>query len=539
MLLAAAAARSLPPYPARSTNFTVAAGFPREVIRPSLLGLDLEFTRHDLFAGLSAELIANRLFALQPPNTTWPQRFPPGFPPRWVALPNGSAPAIGGAFSAATCTLAPAAPLCGLQQLPVGDGFSAGLSWGSAIGVEGGRGYTFRAVVRAAGTAGGAGLALRVALEPAIFSASLPVPEGGWVELAFSFVAPATVPRADSLALWVVGAAGSLTFNATSLLPDDHWLGMRQDVVDALRDLAFPGPLRYPGGCFAPFYKWKAALAPLLSRPPMLSPPDYCEALAGGVDTFTDGFVENGPNIDEYVALTAYVGATPAVTIPLQFGTQQEIQDAVDLVSYCNGDAGAPGNAWAALRAARGHPAPYGVKIFYMGNEIGWQARFPDYPAQPANKAPPATGAEYAAMLGALVPALRAADPSLTLLAVSADDAFNRAWLNTAAVTPFVGAASAHVGYANSDAGGSPASAAAATAQAKLPHTSVLPQLVATRAMLDAGAGWGRHVRISVDEWGLGPPWVVADFNTAHALFGASFLTMALNSAAENGVEFT
>jgi hypothetical protein len=69
-------------------------------------------------------------------------------------------------------------------------------------------------------------------------------------------------------------------------------------------------------------------------------------------------------------------------------------------------------------------------------------------------------------------------------------------------VTPLVGAASVHIGYANSDGGGSPASAAAATLQAKLPHTSVLPQLVATRAMLDAGAGWGAHVRISLDEWG-------------------------------------
>ena len=133
---------------------------------------------------------------------------------------------------------------------------------------------------------------------------------------------------------------------------------------------------------------------------------------------------------------------------------------------------------------------------------MAWQARFPDYPAQPANQTPAATGPEYAAMLGVLVPALLAADPSLTLLAVSADDAFNKEWLNTAAVTPFVGAASVHIGYANSDSGGSPASAAAATAQAKLPHTSVLPQLVATRAMLDAGAGWGAHVRISLDEWG-------------------------------------
>lgn len=370
-------------YPIRAVNLTVAAGFPLEAIRPSLLGLDLEFTRHDVWAGLSAEMISNRLFALQPPGTAWPQPWPPGFPPRWAAFPGPSAaaPTAVGPFSAVACALAPATPLCGLQQLPVGDGFDAGMSWGSAIGVEGGRGYTFRAVARAAGTPGGAGLTLRVALEPAIFAANLSVPEtGDWVEVEASFTAPATVPRADALSLWVVGAAGTLTFNATSLLPDDHWLGMRQDVVDALKDLKFPGPLRYPGGCFAPFYRWKAALAPLLSRPPMLSPPNYCEAARGGVNTYSDGFLENGPNIDEYMALIALVGATPAVTIALQFGTPQEIQDARDFVEYANGDAGAPGNVWAALRAARGHPAPFGIKMWYMGNVREAQQRPPGGP---------------------------------------------------------------------------------------------------------------------------------------------------------------
>ena len=379
------------PYPTRAVNLTVAAGFPLEAIRPSLLGLDLEFTRHDVWAGLSAELISNRLFALQPPGTAWPQAWPPGFPPRWAAYPGGAsaaAPMAVGPFSAVACALAPATPLCGLQQLPVGDGFDAGMSWGSAIGVEGGRGYTFRAVVRAAGTPGGAGLTLRVALEPAIFEANLTVPEtGDWVEVEAVFTAPATVSRADALSMWVAGAAGTLTFNATSLLPNDHWLGMRQDVVDALKDLSFPGPLRYPGGCFAPFYRWKAALAPLLSRPPMLSPPNYCEAARGGVNTYSDGFLENGPNIDEYMALIAFTGATPAVTIALQFGTPQEIQDARDFVEYANGDAGAPGNVWAALRAARGHPAPYGIQMWYMGN-VGEEKQRPGRPRPPYTQAP-------------------------------------------------------------------------------------------------------------------------------------------------------
>jgi hypothetical protein len=146
--------------------------------------------------------VANRLFAVQPPGTRWPFPWPAGFPPRWAALPGGAAPAVNGLSSAVTCALSAQQPRCGLQQLPVGDGFDGGMSFGSAIGVEAGRGYTFRAVVRATGTAGGAGLVLSVALAPGVFAANLTVPDttatAAWTELAFSFIAGATTARAEN-----------------------------------------------------------------------------------------------------------------------------------------------------------------------------------------------------------------------------------------------------------------------------------------------------------------------------------------------------
>jgi hypothetical protein len=100
-----------------------------------------------------------------------------------------------------------------------------------------------------------------------------------------------------------------------------------------------------------------------------------------------------------------------------------------------------------------------------------YEARFPDYPNSTASTGA-ASGPEYAKILKALIPPLRAVDPSLTLVAVEVDAEWNAAWINTS-VAQYVSATSAHVGYANSDAGGSPASAASATAQAKLPHTTV------------------------------------------------------------------
>lgn len=318
--------------PVRGSNLTVAAGFPLEVIRGGLFGLDLEFTRHDIWAGLSAELIANRLFSVQPPGTSWPEAWPPGFPPRWAALPGGGAPSVSGLSSSITCALSASMPLCGLVQLPVGGGFSGGMDFGSAIGVEEGRAYTFRGVVRASGSAGGAGLALSVSLSPAIFAANLSVPEGDWTEVSFSFIAPVTTARASALTLSVRGSQGALTFNATSLLPDDSFLGMRADVVDAMAGLQFRGPLRFPGGCFAPFYRWKEGLLAPLARPAVFTPPGYCDAVAGGVNSYTDGFLENGLGIDEYMALVSRLGAVPAITPALQFGTPAEVQDARDWI---------------------------------------------------------------------------------------------------------------------------------------------------------------------------------------------------------------
>ena len=523
-------------------NITVAASFPLETIRNDLFGLDLEFTRHDIWDGLSAELISNRLFAIQPLGTTWPTSWPENFPPRWVSLPGGSAPSV--TNQSISCSVTAAQPSCGLVQLPVGDGFDAGMSFGSAIGIEAGRGYTFSAVVRASGTVNGAGqLQLSVVLAPALFAVNFSVPDTGgsgeWTTLTYSFVAGITTMRADSLTLSITTShpQGTLSFNATSLLPNDNFMGMRLDAVDALADLLFSGPLRYPGGCYAPFYKWKNGLLPLLTRPTSFTPSSYCTAVNGGVNAYSDGFLQNGPGIDEYIALTNHIGATPAISIALQYGTPQEITDARDLVEYCNGDTS---TIWGALRASRGHPEIFNVRIWYLGNEISSQSRWPDYPDQPLNETGPMTGPEYAAALETLIPALRAVDSSLTLLVVDGGVNFNTpAWVSQD-FTPFISATSSHVGYANSDENGSPTSNVSATNQAKIPTTKVLDDITAVRAFLgNVSDGSAQHIKISVDEWGLGPPWVVKDFGVTHAMFGASFITMVLNSAIELGIGYT
>ena len=300
-------------------NITVAAGLAKEELRAELFGLDLEFTRHDVWNGLSAELIANRNFAVQPAGTSWPVAFPAGFPTRWAPIGN---PLVHGISAAVSCVLSASQPRCGLRQTPFGEGFDSGMGFGSAIGIERGRSYTFQVVARATGTASGAGLVLSVVLAPSLFAVNFTFVGSAWTQQSYEFVATASSTRADSLELIVFGQQGTLDLSATSLLPNDHFVGMRVDVVDALADLAFNGPFRFPGGCFAPFYNWKAALEPPLVRPAILTPPNYCAAVAGGVNAYSDGVLQNGPNVDEYLSLCRRIGATPAITLAVQYGAR-------------------------------------------------------------------------------------------------------------------------------------------------------------------------------------------------------------------------
>ena len=365
------------------------------------------------------------------------------------------------------------------------------------------------------------------------FSPSISV----WQRLETTFTSPLTTPGATlSLTPTCSGPQGTVfELNATSLMPSDNFLGMRRDVVAALKGLNFSGPLRYPGGCFAPFFRWKDGLLPREIRPVVQTPAAYCDAVSGGPNAYTDGMEANGISTDEYLQLCEAIGATPAITIALQYGTPAEIQDAVDWVEYTNGNAS---TRWGGLREQRareqGLPAtspPLRVPIWYLGNEISSQARWPNYPEEPNNMEGPPSAASYADMLRALVPAFLAVDPSLQLSAVEGGEGWNEQW--AAAVGPSISLTSFHGGYASAPL----ATPSDFTAAAKIADAAFLPALSQLRrALTQQGAG---HVGISADEWGLGPPWDVGVFNTAHALYGATLLSLVIGNAAAQGIAFS
>jgi alpha-N-arabinofuranosidase len=112
------------------------------------------------------------------------------------------------------------------------------------------------------------------------------------------------------------------------------------EVVRLARQIRMP-MLRYPGGCLVHNFDWKKAVGPLQERP-----------------NFTFG-------VDEFIEFCNAAGAVPLMNVSAYVGGPRE---AAELVEYLNAPA-TPEHPWAMKRAESGHPEPYGVIYFEMGNE--------------------------------------------------------------------------------------------------------------------------------------------------------------------------
>ena len=131
--------------------------------------------------------------------------------------------------------------------------------------------------------------------------------------------------------------------------------GFRRDYAEALKATGLPA-VRLPGGNFVSGWNWKDSIGPRAQRKTCL-------------DTAWFQYYTNDVGHDEYLQWTQMIGAEPLYTINL--GTNG-LKDALDIVEYTNRSAG---SYWADLRRQYGHEAPYGVKTWYLGNEMDgpWQ----------------------------------------------------------------------------------------------------------------------------------------------------------------------
>jgi alpha-L-arabinofuranosidase len=144
------------------------------------------------------------------------------------------------------------------------------------------------------------------------------------------------------------GIYGGLWVGPNSPIPNVR--GLRSDVVKALKELKIPN-VRWPGGCFADEYHWRAGIGPAAKRPVTLNPN------WGGVTE------SNQFGTHEFFDFLDQIGSDAYVSVNMGSGTTQE---AADWAEYMTA---AQPTALAQERAANGHKAPYKLRLLGLGNE--------------------------------------------------------------------------------------------------------------------------------------------------------------------------
>lgn len=157
---------------------------------------------------------------------------------------------------------------------------------------------------------------------------------------------------------------GTLWIDDVSLMPGDAIGGWRADAVAALKGL-HPGVIRFGGSAldaqgFGDF-EWRDTVGPLEKRKPLRA---------------WGGLQQPGAGLEEIVQLMQASGAEPLICVRMIGRTAK---DAADEVEYFNGSAETP---MGRRRAANGHPAPYGIKYWQIGNELSgpvYEQKLPEF----------------------------------------------------------------------------------------------------------------------------------------------------------------
>ena len=168
--------------------------------------------------------------------------------------------------------------------------------------------------------------------------------------------------------------------------PEADAAGFRTDVAALVRELG-PTMLRYPGGNFVSNYRWEDGVGPRSERPTTL-------------DFAWRSLETNEVGTDEFLPWCAELQIEPMMALNL--GTRGLVE-AMELLQYTNGEVG---TRLPDARAANGHPDPYNVKVWCLGNEM-------DGPWQVGHKTPE----EYARLAEETAKAMLRFDEELELVA--------------------------------------------------------------------------------------------------------------------------
>jgi alpha-N-arabinofuranosidase len=354
----------------QTSTIAISVDKPGAAVPSTLYGIFFEDINFGADGGLNPERIKNRSFEFPDPLMGWKPLEGGGAKGAIYTLDRGSTSDVPNSHFLRIKVESPGG--LGLSN----EGFRG-------IGVEKGGNYNFSIDAK---RVDGAPARIRVAVVSAdgkrLAEGEVSGFAGDWKRLETSLTASETEPKAH-LEL-VVDGAGTLDVDDVSLLPKATWKnrphGLRADLVELLADMK-PGFLRFPGGCIVEGsilerrYQWKTTVGDRDDRQLIVNrwnyefkhrpTPDYYQS-------FDIGFYE-------YFQLAEDIGASPLPIIncgmACQFNTAElvpmeqldhYIQDALDLVEFANGPVT---SKWGKVRAAMGHPEPFGMKMIGVGNE--------------------------------------------------------------------------------------------------------------------------------------------------------------------------
>ncbi len=294
---------------------------------------------------------------------------------------------------------------------------------------------------------------------------------------AFRFRAGKTTDDA-SLSLFL-SQPGYLWIACLSLMPADNVDGMRADTLELLKELNSP-IYRWPGGNFVSGYFWKDGLGPRDRRPPRW-------------ERAWEAVEDNDFGVDEFMAFCRQIDTEPLVVVNTGLGP---VEDAAELVEYVNGT---PKTRWGSRRARAGHPQPYGVVWWGIGNEMygGWQLG--NVPVE-----------RYALRHNAFVRAMRAVDPNIKIVAVGQPGKWNDVVVPRCA--EHMDLLSGHhytqrgmrVPFSPEDARKYERSFLEYSGNVAAGVRRIVDDL---RARQDGGSAAVDRIRLSVDEWGIVREW--------------------------------
>ena len=468
-------------------------------ISPLLYGQFLEFMYEGIKRGLQAELIRNRSFE-EPPNIIGLSRY-------WERYPDDRNDDYALAFGwDEEVAYAPQQKLKintgeremkqHSERVQAGDGVIErhGI-YQSGIPVKAGLRYQGYLWMKTSDYVGAVTLALESEAQQGAIYASTDVSaiRGDWRKYEFTL----TPAKTDSLARFAIlfPGKGTIWIDQVSLMPGDAMPGgVRREVFDKVKALR-PAFIRWPGGNVAQDYRWPWGVGPRDARVTWSNLSWKNEPEPGEFGT------------DEFILFSRAVGAEPSITVNVE-GRGATVEEAAAWVEYCNGPAG---SEYGARRAENGHPRPFGVKYWEIGNEIwgNWVRGHSD-------------AETYARNYLRYAKAMRAVDPSIKLIAVGDN---NMSWNQTVLriAGQHIDYLAVHHYYGRREMGDDPMNLMARP----LFFERFYGQL--EQAMRELVPG--RQIKLAINEWGLDLP-TQQQYSLESALYAARLMNVFERSGA-------